>query len=57
MQWSGTSCFDFIGKFIETGTTWSEWPNERKAIVEQILMSEERNLIKQGCQSHSQGSK
>ena len=57
MQWSGTSCFDFIGKFIETGTTWSEWPNERKAIVEQILMSEERNLIKQGCQSRSQGSK
>ena len=30
---------------IET-TTWSEFPNEGKAIVEQILASEEKNKSK-----------
>ena len=32
-----------MGKSMETETTtWSEFPNGRKAIVEQILASEER---------------
>ena len=38
-------------------TTWSEFPNGGKAIVEQILASEEINNPKeQDCESHSQGS-
>ena len=31
---------------METETTWSEFPNGGKAIVEQILASEERNKSK-----------
>ena len=47
MPWNGASCFKFIGKSMETGTTtWSEFPNGVKTIVEQILMSEERNESK-----------
>ena len=39
--------FEFLGKSMEAETTtWSEFPNGRKAIVEQILVSEERNLSK-----------
>ena len=38
--------------------TWSEFPNGEKAIVEQILASEERNKPEeQDCDSLSQGSK
>ena len=47
MHWNGGSCYDFDGKSMETGTTtWSEFPNVGKAIVEQILSSEERNKSK-----------
>ena len=43
---------------METGTTaWSEFPNGEKAIVEQILVSEERNKSKeQDYENHSLGS-
>ena len=45
---------EFDGKSMETETTtWSEFPNGGKAIVEQILASEERNLEEQDCQNHS----
>ena len=37
-------------------TTWSEFRNGGKAIVEQILASEETNLKEQDCESHSQES-
>ena len=43
MQWNGASCFEFIGKSMETETTWSEFCNGGKPIVEQILISEEIN--------------
>ena len=47
MQWNGASCCELVGKSIETETTtWSEFPNGGKAIVEQILASEERNKSK-----------
>ena len=39
--------YEFDGKSMETETTtWSEFPNEGKPIVEQILASEERNKSK-----------
>ena len=38
-------------------TTWSEFPNWGKAIEEEILASEEIKNPKEGCVSHSQGSK
>ena len=42
---------------METETTLSEFPNGGKAIVEQILASEEKiNPKEQDCDSHSQGS-
>ena len=38
------SCCEFDGKSMKTETaTWSEFPNGWKAIVEQILQSEEIN--------------
>ena len=43
MQWNGASCCELVGKSMETETTWSEFPNGGKAIVEQILASEEIN--------------
>ena len=47
MQWNGTSPCEFDGKSMETETiTWSEFPNGGKAIVEQILASEEINKSK-----------
>ena len=47
MQWNGASCCEFDGKSMETETTtWSEFPNGGKAIVEQILASEERKKSK-----------
>ena len=47
MQSSGASCCEFNGKSMETETTtWSEFPNRGKAIVEQILASKERKKSK-----------
>ena len=47
MQWNGASCCEFDGKSMETQTTtWSEFPNGAKAIVEQILAPEEKNKSK-----------
>ena len=47
MQWNGASCCDLVGKSMETETTtWSEFSNEGKAIVEQILASDVRNKSK-----------
>ena len=44
MQWIEASRFEFVGKSMETETTaWSEFPNGGKAIVEQVLVLEERN--------------
>ena len=47
MQWNMASYCEFDGKSMETETiTWSEFPSGGKAIVEQILASEERNKSK-----------
>ena len=55
MQWNRASCFEFVGKSMETKTTtWSEFPNGRKAIVEQILASQERNRSKRAWLWESQ---
>ena len=44
MQWNVANCCEFDGKSMEAEiTTWSEFPNGGKDIVEQILASEERN--------------
>ena len=46
MRWNGASCFDFDGKAMESETTTSEFPKGGKAIVEQMLGSEEGNKSK-----------
>ena len=47
MQRNRVSCFEFIGKSMETETkTWSKFPNGGKGIAEQILASEEINKSK-----------
>ena len=47
MQWNGASRFEFVGKSMEAATTtWSEFPNGGKAIIEQILAPEEKNKFK-----------
>ena len=47
MWWNGTSRCEFDGKSKKTETTtWSEFPNGGKAIVEQMLASEEINKFK-----------
>ena len=47
MPWNGASHCELVGKSMETETTtWSEFPNRGKAIIEQILASEERNKSK-----------
>ena len=46
MRWNGASRCELVGKSMETETTWSEFPNGGKAIVEQIPASEERNKSK-----------
>ena len=57
MQQNGAYGSDFDRKSVETGTTtWSEFPNGGKAIVEQILVSQERNPKEQDCESPYQGS-
>ena len=44
---NGASRYEFDGESMETEkTTWSEFPNGGKAIVEQILVSEERSKSK-----------
>ena len=53
MQWN-----EFDRYSIETQTTtWSEFSNGGKSIVEQMLTSEEINPKEQDCERHSQGSK
>ena len=51
MKWGIPSEFD--GKSMETETTWSEFPNGGKAIVEQILASEEINPKEQDYENLS----
>ena len=47
MQWNRASHCEYDGKSVEIETTtWSEFPNGGKAIVKQILASEERNNSK-----------
>ena len=47
MQWNRASCFEFNRKSMETETgIWSEFANGRKAIVEQMLVSGEKNKFK-----------
>ena len=47
MQWNGASHCEFDGKSMETETTtWSEFPNGEKVIVEQLIASEEINKSK-----------
>ena len=41
---------------MQTETTTSEFPNEGKAIAEQIIALEERNPKEQDCENHSLGS-
>ena len=44
MWWKGASHFEPDGKSMETETTaWSEFSNGGKAIVKQILATDERN--------------
>ena len=48
---------EFDGKSMETETTtWSQFLNGGKTIVEQILTSEERNPKEQNYDNHSLGS-
>ena len=55
MRWKGASCCEFDGKSMETETTtWSEFPNGGKAIIEEMLVSKERN--EQDYENHSVGS-
>ena len=55
MQWNGAFPCEFDRKPIETETTtWSEFPNGGKAIVEQKLASEERNKSKRAELRESQ---
>ena len=57
MQWNMASYCELDGKSMETETiTWSEFPSGGKAIVEQILASEERNPKEQDYENHSLGS-
>ena len=47
MGWDRASVCEHDGKEVENETsTWSEFPNGRKTIVEQILASEEKNKSK-----------
>ena len=55
MQWNRACCFEFVGKSVETETTtWSEFHNGGKAIVGQILASEEINKSKRAGLGNSQ---
>ena len=47
MWWNRASHFQFVGKSMKTETTsWSELLYGGKAIIEQILVSEEINIFK-----------
>ena len=47
MRWNGASSLEVEGRSMETETTtWSEIPKGGKAIVEQIIASEEINKSK-----------
>ena len=47
MRWNRASCCEYDGKSMGTETTSrSEFPNGGKAIVEQILASEETHISK-----------
>ena len=47
MQSNGTPSLEIDGKSVETDkTTWSEFSNGQKAIIEQIPTSEQRNKSK-----------
>ena len=47
MPGNGATCCEFSEKSIETErTTWSEFPNGGKVIVEQIIVPEEINKSK-----------
>ena len=47
MRWNRASHCEYDGKSMEIETTtWSEFSNGGKAIVEQILVSEERKKFK-----------
>ena len=55
MPWKWAFHCEFYGKSMETETTtWSEFPNGGKAIVEQILASEERKKSKRAGPWESQ---
>ena len=54
MQWNKASSFEYR-KLMETGNMIRIF-QRRKAVVEQILASEETNPNKQDCESHSLGS-
>ena len=58
MWWNGTSWWELVGKPMETETTtWSEFPNGGKAIIEQILASEEKiNPKEHDYENHNLGS-
>ena len=45
---------EFDGESMETETTLSEFPNEGKAIVDQLLASEETNKSKRAVVRESQ---
>ena len=47
MRWNGASPFEFDGKLMAPeASTWSEFPNGGKAIVEKALVSEKGNKSK-----------
>ena len=55
MQWNGASHREFDEKSMETEiSTWSEFSYGGKAIVEQILASEERHKSKRAGLQESQ---
>ena len=55
MQWNGASHCEYDRKLMETETTtWSVFPTGGKAIVEQILASEEINKCKRAGLQESQ---
>ena len=58
MWWNWASRFEFDRKLMETETTWLEFANGVKVLlelVEQILVSKDLYLKGQDCKSHSQG--
>ena len=54
MPWNGASLSEFDEKSMETETAISEFPNVRKALVEQKLVSEERKKNRKEQDSESE---